>query len=210
MSERFTIVSSYEVKSLLAIAKRHLGYIERSRSKRMSFSSVGPLPLKLEHAIVASIFSAAAIETGLNTYITLPILFIKDENIRRFFGSLVTKKLRLPVPQKLDFVCGFCPQIKRDKKLLKKVRALFEYRNAILHSPPEYIESLGLPDVEELPSEISEEDLIRYPSLTFRGTSSVELEEAFEHYKTALDFLSKLPAEVRLAEESISQTRETL
>ena len=206
MEEPFTIASSASVKRLLDIAKRHLDYIKRSRSKKITV----PGDIKLDHAIVASVLSAAAIETGLNTYITLPILFIKDENIRIFFGSLVTKKLRLPIPQKLDFICEFCPQIKGDKKLLKKVRALFEYRNAILHSPPEYIESLGLPEVEELPSEISEEDLITYPSLTFKGTSSVELEEAFEHYKTALDFLRKLPAEVRLAEESISQTRGTI
>ena len=64
--------------------------------------------------------------------------------------------------------------------------------------------------MEELPSEIGEEDLIRYPSLIFRGTLSVDLEEAFEHYKTALDFLSKLPAEVPLDEESISQAHGTL
>ena len=194
MEEPFTIASSGSVKRLLDIAKRHLDYIKRSRSKKITV----PGDIKLDHAIVASVFSAAAIEAGLNIYISLPILFIKDENLRRFLGSLVTKKLRLSVPQKLNFVCEFCPQIKKDKNLRKKVEALFEYRNAVLHSPPEYIEPLGLPDLEELSSEISKEDLIGHPQLTLRGPSSVALEEAFEHYKTAVDFLSKLPAEVRL------------
>ena len=94
----------------------------------------------------------------------------------------------------MEFACEFCPQIKRDKALLKRVRALFEYRNSVLHSSPEYIEPLGLPDLdwEELPSKINEEDLVRHPQLVLRGTSSSEVQEAFQHYQTALDFLGKL------------------
>jgi hypothetical protein len=190
MSKGFTIGSHDEVKRLLAIAKRHLGNIGRSRSKAITV----PGDLKLDHAIVASIFSAAAIETGLNLFITIPILLIKDANIRRFLGVLVTKHSRLSVPQKIEFACEFCPQIKRDKTLLKRVRALFAYRNSVLHSSPEYIEPLGLPDLdwEQLPSKITDEDLVRHPQLVLRGTSSSEVQEAFQHYQTALDFLGKL------------------
>jgi hypothetical protein len=190
MSEGFTIDSHDAVKRLLAIAKKHLGYIGKSQSKTITV----PGDLKLDHAIVVSIFSAAAIETGLNLFITIPILLIKDANIRRFLGVLVTKHSRLSMPQKIEFACEFCPQIKRDKALLKRVRALFEYRNSILHSSPEYIEPLGLPDLdwEELPSKITEEDLVRHPQLVLRGTSSSEVQEAFQHYQTALDFLGKL------------------
>lgn len=201
MSEPFTIDTSEEVKRLLSIAKRHLGYINRSRSKGSIISF--PLSPKLAHAIVASIFSAAAIEAGLNLFISIPILYIKDENLRKFFGLLATKYSRLSVPQKLNFVCEFCPQIKEDKALLGKVDALFKYRNSLLHSSPEYIEPLGLPDLEELPlphasleyidplglpdleelpSEISEEDLIRYPQLSLRRFSLDEVEKAFQHY----------------------------
>ncbi len=190
MSEGFAIDSYDEVKRLLAIAKRHLGYIARSRSKEITV----PGDIKLDHALVASIFSAAAIETGLNLFVTIPILLIRDTNIRRFLGVLVTKYSRLSVPQKIKFACGFCPQIKRDKALLKRVRALFAYRNSVLHSSPEYIEPLGLPDLdwEDLPSKITEEDLVQRPQLTLRGTSSSEVQEAFQHYQTALDFLGKL------------------
>ncbi len=190
MSDRFAIDSDSEVRRLLAIAKRHLGYIKKSRAKTITV----PGDLKLDHAIVTSIFSAAAIETGLNLFITIPILLIRDANIRRFLGVLVTKHSRLTLPQKIEFACEFCPHIKRDKVLLKRVRALFEYRNSVLHSSPDYIEPLGLPDFdgEELPNKITEEDLVRHPQLILRGTSSLEIQEAFQNYQTALDFLGKL------------------
>jgi hypothetical protein len=203
MEETVTIVSSPDVKKLLDIVKIHLGYIKRSRSKEIVFSTEGPLPLKINHAIVASIFSAAAIEAGINLYISLPILFIKDENMRRLFSALVYKSLRLPVRQKLDFVFETCTQIKQDKKLLKRVRTLFDYRNSLLHSSPEYIEQLA-PDesktwLDEDGFEVG--GFIKKPTLLLRGTSSDELEKAFQHYETALDFLSKLPAEVILAKD---------
>jgi hypothetical protein len=190
MSDGFAIDSYSEVRRLLAIAKRHLGYIKKSRSKTITV----PGDLKLDHAIVASIFSAAAIETGLNLFVTIPILLIRDANIQRFLGELVTKHSRLTLPQKIELACEFCPHIKQDKALLKRVRALFEYRNSVLHSSPDYIEPLGLPDFdgEGLPNKITEEDLVRHPQLVLRGTSSSEVQEAFQHYQTALGFLGKL------------------
>ena len=221
MAEPFSIAASEEVKRLLSIAKRHLGYINRSRSKGSIISF--PLSPKLAHATVASIFSAAAIEAGLNLFISIPILYIKDENLRKFFGLLATKYSRLSVQQKLAFVREFCPQIKEDKTLRRRVDALFAYRNSILHASPEYIEPLGfpdleelpiphasleyieplgLPDLEELPSEIGEEDLIRYPQLSLRQFSLDEVDEAFQHYQTALDFLGKLTIYVPVPEES--------
>ncbi len=210
MGETVTIAASDPVKRLLGIAKRHLGYIERARSKGIYLSIGGSPPVKLDHAIVASIFSAAAVEAGLNLFITLPVLRIEDENIRRFFGSLVTRRLRLSVPQKLDFVCEFSPSIKGDKDLLRRVKELFEYRNKILHSPPEYVEPLGFPDPENLPEEgwfrMEEKDLVRHPALSIRGPASDELEAAFEHYQTAHDFLNQLDVKSIL----IPQTRGTL
>lgn len=190
MEERFAISSHGEVKRLLSIAKRHLGYIRKLRSKRIiTQGSRG-----LDHALVASIFSATAIEVGLNLFIGIPVLWVKDEDVRKYFGLLVTRYLRLSVPQKIRFVCEVCPQIKQDSALLERVRALFEYRNRVLHSSPEYTESLGLSDLdlEKLPSPIAEKDLVRCPGLVSRGTSSSEIQEAFQHYQTALDFLSKL------------------
>jgi hypothetical protein len=205
MSKSFTIASDSQVKRLLAIAKRHLGYTAKSRSKTITM----PGDLKLDHAIVASIFSAAAVEAGLNLFISVPVLFLKDENIQKFFGVLVMKYSRFSVRQKIEFACEFCPQIRQDKALLKKVRTLFEYRNSVLHSSPEYAEPLGLPDLdfEQLPNRITEEDLVPRPQLLARGTSSVEIEEAFEHYRTASDFLSRLTVCDQGVEDSTSANR---
>jgi hypothetical protein len=166
-----------------------------------------PGDVRPDHAIVASIFSAAAVEAGLNLFISIPILHIKDENIRRFFGLLITKYLRLSVPQKLTFACEFCQQIKEDKALLGRVRELFEYRNDLLHSAPLYAEPWGPLDMEE--HQIGEEGwievkgaFIRYPQLISRGFSTAEVEMAFEHYQTAVDFLSKLTVYGPAPEES--------
>lgn len=221
MAEPFSIAASEEVKRLLSIAKRHLGYINRSRSKRSII--LFPDSPKLAHATVASIFSAAAIEAGLNLFISIPILYIKDENLRKFFGLLATKYSRLSVPQKVNFVCEFSPHIKQDKALLRRVHTLFAHRNSILHASPEYIEPLGLPDLEELPiphasleyidplglpdleelpSEIGQQDLMRYPQLSLRRLSLDEVGNAFQHYQTALDFLRKLTAYGPVTEES--------
>jgi len=202
MSESFTIASSGDVERLLGIANRHLGYVKKSRSKGITISSTSPPPLKLDHAIVASIFSAAAVEAGLNLFISIPILHIRDENIRRFYGSLVTEYFRLPVPQKLRFVCEFCPQIQEEKALLERVHDLFAYRNWIIHAFPRYIEPLGVADWEELPNQISEENLIRYPQLSLGRVSSDEVEKAFQHYQTALDFIGKLTVYGQAPEKS--------
>ncbi len=62
-----------------------------------------------------------------------------------------------------------------------------------MHSSQKYIEPLGLPDdLEGLPREISEEELIPYPQLMGRGLGTYDLDVAFQHYQTALDFLGKL------------------
>lgn len=187
MTKSFNIISHEKIRRLLGIARRHLGYIKRSRSKKNTFWEA-----KCNHALVASVFSAAAIEAGLNLFISAPILFIKNEEIRRFFGILITKYSRISVRQKIAFACEFCPELKNDKALIARVDKLFKYRNSVLHSSPSYAEPLGFPDEDKLPNKISEEDLIPYPELSLQVISSFEAEEAFQHYRTALDFLSKL------------------
>jgi len=187
MAKSFNIISHERIRRLLGIARRHLDYIKRSRSKKNASWEA-----KCDHALVASVFSAAAIEAGLNLFISTPILFIKNEEIRRFFGILITKYSRIPVQQKIKFACEFCPELKNNEKLLVRVKKLFEYRNSVLHPSPSYAEPLGLPDEDKLPNKISEEDLIPYPELSLQVISSFEVEEAFQHYRTALDFLSKL------------------
>lgn len=193
----YYIASHNDVERLLRIAKRHLNYISRSRSE-------GFKKLSMDHAIVASIFSAAAVEAGLNLFISIPILFIRDEDVRRFFGILVTKYSRLSVRHKINFSCDFCPQIKEDKGLVERVNALFDYRNSVMHSSQKYTEALGLPeDLEGLPREVSDGELIPRPQLSGRGIGTHEVDEAYQHYQTALDFLDKLKLYCPKLEDSL-------
>ncbi len=83
MSKSFTIIESFDVNRLLKIAKRHLDYIKKSKSS--SIKLTGPKP---NHVIVASIFSAAAVEAGLNIFISMHVLFIKDDYLKNFLGHL--------------------------------------------------------------------------------------------------------------------------
>jgi hypothetical protein len=182
-----------EIKRLLRIANRHLGYIKRSRSKGIA------VPGKMDHAVVTSIFSAAAVELGLNLFITIHILSIQNDRVRTFYGVLVTKYLRLLIRRKYEFVCEFCPKVKKDKELKREVLALFEYRNSVLHSSPDYIEPYGIPDEwaelpnNELPKEVTYEDLIQRPALIWQaGWGSLGVEESFKHYQAANDFIANL------------------
>jgi hypothetical protein len=193
------LIEHNEINKLLGIAKRHLNYIKKSRTKENTISD-----LKIDHALVTSIFSAAAVELGLNIFISIRVLFIKNESLRRFFGVYVTKYSRLSIPQKINIISDFCPEIRENKHLCKRARELFEYRNSVLHSSPEYVEPWGLKEIPEeamdeliekdtFPRELTYDDLIPYPQLVwFRGASTSEVEEAFQNYNTAISFLKKL------------------
>lgn len=153
--------------------------------------------VKPDNALVASIFSAAAVEAGLNLFIAAPVLFIRDDTLRRFYADFITRAARSSVRDKLKFVKRVCPEI--GKTLMGRVRRLFEYRNAAPHSTPEYGEatkavrpavwkrvrsgeSLTDADFEIPPS----------PFLTGRGSGTEEIELASEHYATAKTFLTLL------------------
>jgi hypothetical protein len=184
----YSIASHPEMKRLLQIANRHLQYIARTHSQ-ISLSR------KQDHAIVATVFSAAAIEAGLNLFISIPVLDISDADTRRFHGRLISKYLRLSIPKKLQFICESSDEIRKDRYLCEKVRQLFNKRNKVIHSSPEYIEPIGLPDIEDQVAyvdQLSEDDLVPRPRLESQGMISTDIEDAFEHFQIATEFLMKL------------------
>ena len=69
-SESHAIASASDVERLLAVAERHLRHITRSGSKRLTL--VGDV--RLHHDIVATMLSVAAVEAGLDSSISIPIL----------------------------------------------------------------------------------------------------------------------------------------
>ncbi len=197
-----------QVQLPLVIAKRHLAYIKRGRGKPLTLSSdVRRDDPRLHHAIVSIVFSAAAVEAGLNLYLTAPVLLLADEGERRFFGLLASKYARLNVPQKLAFVQETCLAL--EESLTRKIRELFNRRNELVHALPRYSEAYYVVDWPEEPAAPSGTRMARErgpkylagPSAfakkpvltTFCGPSSDDLEKAFEYYDAAVELLDRLP-----------------
>jgi hypothetical protein len=194
----YHIGSNEEVRRLLYVSARYL-----KRSKRIKGEIVSKL--KIENAIISSIFSAAAIEAGVNIFLKLPILAIEDEYIQNLYGYMLNEIRALSAPRKIQLVSKFCRKLINNKKLVRDVEGLFSYRNRILHVSPEYVEQLGLPDdlfLEESEGddfrnntrskEISIEQLARKPAIIFSPPGDMSLRAAVEHYYVAEEFLKGL------------------
>ena len=67
------------VDRFLDIAKKHLIYIEKSKTKEIRIPGV-----LIDHAMVTSIFSAAAIEAALNIFVAIPVLYIEEQDTREY------------------------------------------------------------------------------------------------------------------------------
>lgn len=198
MGVQYKIRSNEEVKRLLCVAARYL-----KRAKKIKGES--PSRLKIENAIISSIFSAAAVEAGVNVFLKLPILAIKDEYIQNLYGYMLNELRGLSAPRKVQLVSRFCTKLKDNNKLAKQIQDLFSHRNKILHVSPEYVERLGLPedyflegpDAGEVINgirsrKISVEQLVRNAAIMFSPPGDTSLRSAVEHYYVAEEFLKAL------------------
>jgi hypothetical protein len=187
MIRSFDFTDIGNVERFLDIAKTHIKYIEKSKSKEIRIPGV-----LVDHALIVSIFSAAAIEAALNLYVAIPVLYIQDPDTRSFMANLLTRCLRMSVPAKIRIVCQYNDTIAARKKLLKDIQELFAFRNSIMHSTPEYWEG------DWLSSRFS--DAAGYkpgrgqsiPSLSVYSESSDEFDAALRHFKVAQEFLKEL------------------
>lgn len=114
---------------LLRIAKWHLAQIESAAAATTPAAAA----LLSDHADVVTVYSAARIEAGLNTFIGSPLLFMNEEGRRRFVAKIMTKYLRLPGPQKIKFLRDQVPTLKGNN-ILTRAEALCGRRNRILHT----------------------------------------------------------------------------
>ena len=188
MVNTYHISQHDDVKQLLNIAKRHLGYIKKSQSKEITVPGI-----KVDHAVVASIFSAAAVEAGINLFLSIPVLYIQQKNIRKFFGSVISKTLRMSIRQKIELIRKFVKKLGSDNKLIKDINELFDFRNTLLHSSPEFIES------EKITADFERNIIKKTQSIAelfSRGSSTSEAKCAFNHYKVALDFIKHLDVKI--------------
>jgi len=197
MRKEWNIRQHGDVERLLQIAKRHLDYIDRSRTSTWIVPGIKP-----DHGLVASIFSAAAIEVGLNLFISIPVLAIRDAELQRFFGTFVTKCQRSSVRDKIKFATTICGTFNDQNELIKRVHALFDFRKAVLHARPEYIEPA--PPPPEL-GDVPEEYLVKDPFLLTRGSPAIGVFTAAEHYNTATEFLDRLKTDDLLRRDKAQQ-----
>lgn len=172
---------------LLRIARWHLDQIENTKTTTPELAS-----LVVDHAIVATVFSAAAVERRLSDFLCSPILFMEEEGPRRFLGRLLTRYvLRLPARQKLQFLREQAPGIKGNP-ILPKLEDLFERRNRIVHTSYTYKEVLVLQDQVYDPrfhGNVPESSLTLRGSLHSAGPSGEAVEQAKGDYESAGDFI---------------------
>jgi hypothetical protein len=177
------------IDRFMDIARKQLDYIKKRQSGELKIPGIIE-----DHGVVTSIFAAASIEAAINLYILLPVVYIKNSKTRIFFGSLLTKYFRSPISVKLKFICKTFPELKKNKKLLKKVGALFSYRNLIMHSAPDHVEESDY----YFEDEDSRKHLNRVkktsPRFYFGSNfnSEEEIKLAQEHFDIAEEFIEKM------------------
>jgi hypothetical protein len=187
---RYEVRKNDEVKRLLRASARYLKRAKKVKGNRVSAT-------KIENAIISSVFSAAAVEAGMNIFLKWPLLFINDKYVQNFYGQMLNELRGMPAPRKVDLVSRFCSGLRGNKKLRKRVLELFSYRNKILHVSPEYVERFGLPDnfFDTGPvgsREIPVEELVRNAAIAFTPPNDMSLRDAAEHYEIAEEFLKFL------------------
>lgn len=148
------------VDRFIDIAKKHLQYIKRSKK--------GPLYIDInefhacDHALIVSIFSAAAVEAAINNFILLRLAFYTDKKYRALLINLILKKPKT-IEERLKIIENMEPNLKLKND--KELKELFKYRNDVLHYKGKY---------EEYKK-----------SVTFKGPSIKEIELASKHFETA-------------------------
>ena len=172
---------------LLRIARWHLDEIARTKTTTPELAS-----LVVDHATVATVFSAAAVEHRLSDFLCSPAIFMEEDGPRRFVGRLLTRYvLRLPAIRKLEFLREQVPELKGNP-VLTKLEDLFTRRNRIVHTSYTYQEVLMFHDQVYDPrfhGDVPESSLTLRGSLHSEGPSHEAIELARGDYQTAGDFL---------------------
>ena len=122
---------------LLQVSAKHLRLARKTHSLRKV-----PGTGQIENAIVSIIFSAAALEASVNKALSVPVLLVKERAPRLYFGTLLSRYAKLPIPGKLSFLSEIFPSLKLRAGDRKKVQELFRLRNDILHASPNYAEAI--------------------------------------------------------------------
>lgn len=137
---------------LLRLAHEHV------KSLPPAGAPLDPLKLadQIDHALQAIILSAVAAESAVNIALALPITGMRKHQERRYAAGMLKIVHRANIRQKIMFLKDQRPSFSLTSDEEKKVRFLFDRRNAIVHSTPRYKE---YPATEENTAGLSPETI---------------------------------------------------
>ena len=125
-----------EPSELLRIAREHIDSLPATGSP-LDIPNLSPL---IDHALQAIILSAAAAESAVNLALALPITAMRDHRERRYAASMLELVHRSNIRQKIELLLDQRQGFTLTAAEKKKVKFLFDCRNQILHSTPQYKE----------------------------------------------------------------------
>lgn len=195
LSQPAETANQQDSSTLLNIARQQLDIISQKRTGRV------PEDLHIvDHALVAILMSAAAVEAEVNMQMASPVFCIPNLKLRKYFASLITDYLRMPIHTKIKYLTECLPGLTVDKETKQAIVALFVFRNGIVHSAPDYLEYPTRPhDLHGLDAEISAETMPIMSSFSTGIRKTEWLDQAAGHFKTAQCFIESLKAASKTA-----------
>ncbi len=175
-------------RGLLNIAQKQLSIIAEKRTGKMD----NDLQL-VDHALKAILMSAAAIEAEVNRQMANPIFCISNLKLRKFFATLITEYLRMPIHTKIRFLCECSPGLDIDKETKAKVVALFSFRNGLVHSAPSYNEHPSRPeDFRGMEENLTIDTMPILSSFSTGVRDTRWLDQADEYHEVASRFIGEI------------------
>jgi len=173
---------------LLRVARGHLDQIGGSPGGATPEDAL----LKVDHAIVATVFCAAFVEARLTLFLCAPALLMEEEGPRRFVGRLLTRYvLRLPASRKLQCLREQVPTLKSNP-IIAKLDDLFSRRNKSLHTSYTYSEVQMFHDQVYDPTfhgTVDASELVLRDRLEGVGPDGNSINDAQADYETAVAFM---------------------
>jgi len=124
---------------LLRLASEHVKGLPEGITGLMGLSEQ-QIDAAIDNALQAIILSAAAAESAVNIEVTRPVTCIQPFVFRRFFAELAQQACRGNIREKISFLLRNKVDLSLSNVDKEKIRYLFECRNRIIHSTPEYKE----------------------------------------------------------------------
>jgi hypothetical protein len=164
-----------EVEFPLSVAKRHLSLIRRRAGKTLKMHG----DIRLEHASIAIMFSAAAVEAGLNLFLSAPVLLSEDDAARPSYAKSVARQISTwSATQKLDSAFKAKAGASSSAEAYDILSSLFERRNLLAHA--------GLSQAQLTGNYVASDEA---PSL---GPKASDIDDAARYYHAARSFLDQL------------------